>query len=233
MSILLVVFTLPIAFVPLVNAQEGQVTLNPTDDTYTDSDNTDSNYGGQDSLIVQKFKDSFENVWEKIAWLKFDLSDVPDGAVVNVATLELYSSIVMETYNVYAHSCSDNSWTESTLTYSNMPSFNATSMDSTLVSSSYEWYSWNVIDTVRKAVDGIHGGPDEVTIVLLETAFRGLISSVYFNSKEDMLYHPKLTVHWSEIIPEFPTLMSMVLILIVITVAVAIFKRRPDKTPLH
>jgi len=233
MSILLGVFIAPIVFIPSVNAQEGEVTINPTDDTYTDFDNPDSNYGGQSSLKVEKYQDSFENTWETIVWLKFNLSDVPDGAVVDVATLELYSYIVTETYNVYAHSCSDNSWTELTLTYSNMPNFNATSMDLTPVSSGFEWYSWNVIDAVQKAVDGFHGGPDVVTIVLLETQFRSLISQASFWSKDDTLYFPKLTIHWSDVIPEFPTWTSMPLMLIVLTVVIAIYKRRLIKTPIH
>ena len=231
MSILLGVFIAQIAFIPLVNAQEGQVTINPTDDTYTDSYNPDSNYGGQDTLEISRYE--IYEIYEEIVWLKFNLSDVPDGAVVDVATLELYCIIAFETYNVYAHSCSDNSWTELTLTYSNMPSFNATSMDSTVVSTSTEWYSWNVIDAVRKAVDGIHGGPDVVTIVLLETSVRSSSAGVSFYSNSSMLFPPKLTVHWAEVIPEFPTWTSMLLILIVLTFAIAIYKRRLIKTPIH
>jgi hypothetical protein len=229
MSILLGVFIAQFAFIPLVNAQEGQVTPNPTDDTYCDSNNPDSNYGGQTVLHISRYE--VYEIYEEIVWLKFNLSDVPDGAVVDVATLELYTALVTETYNVYAHSCSDNSWTEFTLTYSNMPTFNATSMDSALVTSSLEWYSWNVVDAVRKAVDGIHGGPDAVTIVLLETSLRGTLSSVSFDSKEAILYPPKLTIHWSDIIPEFPTWTSMLLMLIMLTVATALYKRRLLKTP--
>ena len=226
MSILLVVFIIPIALVPLVNAQEGEVTLNPTDDTYTDSYNPNSNYGGQSTLKVSRYE-YFDEIPEEIVWLKFNLSDVPDGAVVDIATLELHCSFALETYNVYAHSCSDNSWNELTLTYSNMPSYNSTSMDSTVVASS-EWYSWNVIDAVRKAVNGIHGGPDVVTIVLLETALRGMFSSVSFYSKDGgALFVPKLTIHWSDIVPEFPTWTTMLLILIVLTGTIVIYKQRP------
>ena len=154
------------------------------------------------------------------------MSDVPDGAVVDVATLELYCSITFETYTVYAHSCSDNSWTELTLTYSNMPSFNATSMGSTVVPMGGEWYNWTVIDGVRKAVDGIHGGPDTVTIVLMETTVRGSGPGVSFYSKEIITDSPKLTIHWSAIIPEFPTWTSTLLVLIMLTVAIAVYKRR-------
>jgi hypothetical protein len=216
-----------IASSPLAKAQEGQVTLNPTDDTYTDFDNPDSNYGGQSSLIVSKFKDSFDNVWETIVWLRFNLSSVPDGAVVDVATLQLDSCIVTETYNVYAHSCSNNSWTELTLTYSNMPAFNTTSMDSEVVSSSSQYYNWSVVDAVRNAIDGIYGGPDVVTIVLQETSFRGLLSQASFYSKENFeVYVPKLTIHWTHIIPEFPSFLILPIFMIATLLAVIVYRRK-------
>ena len=232
MSILLGVLVAPITFILLVNAQEGEVTLNPTDDTYTDSYNPNSNYGGQTLLAVSKY-DWAGATYEQDVWLKFDLSDVPDGAVVDVATLQLYCTYVTETYNVYAHSCSNNSWTESTLTYSNMPTFNATSMDLTVVSTASQAYNWTVTDAVRKGVDGIHGGPDVVTIVLLETTLRGDFSSVSLHSTEMELNVPELTIHWTEIIPEFPTWTSMLLILIMLTVVMTIYKRRLLKAPIY
>jgi len=106
-------------------------------------------------------------------------------------------------------------------------------MDLTVVATAFEWYSWNVVDAVRNAVDGIHGGPDVVTIVLLETSLRSAFSSASFYSKEQVIYVPKLTVHWSDIVPEFPTWTTMFLILIVLTVIMAIYKRRLLKTPIH
>jgi hypothetical protein len=36
-----------------VNAQAGQVTLKPTDDTYVESNNPNSNYGGQNYLSIE------------------------------------------------------------------------------------------------------------------------------------------------------------------------------------
>jgi len=41
------------------------------------------------------------------------------------------------------------------------------------------------------------------------------------------------STHKVEIIPEFPTSMSMLLMLITLTVAISIYKRRPLKTPIH
>jgi len=174
-----------------INPQEGEVTVNPIDDTYTDVTNPDENYESQTTLYVS-------NMTEEIAWLKFDLSDVPDGAVVDDARLELHALPPTETYDVRAHSCSDNSWTESTLTYSNMPSFNASQFILSSYRFSYEgWGSWGVADAVRKAVDGIHDGSNTVTIVISGIPTHHLYESSYisFHSKES-LYVPELTVHW-------------------------------------
>ena len=173
-----------------INLQEGEVTLYPIDDTYTDSNNPDEKYGGQTTLFVS-------NTTEKIAWLKFGLCAVPDGAVVDYAQLKLHALQPTETYDVYAHSCSDNSWTESTLTYSNMPVFNASHIIS-MYRFSYEgWGEWVVSEGVRKAIDGIYDGTDIVTIVISGIPTHHLYESSYisFHSKES-LYVPELIVHW-------------------------------------
>jgi len=225
--ILIGIIALPIATIPLVNAQEGEATINPIDDTYVDFDNQNSNYGGQTSLYVEKYQDSFENTWERRIWLKFNLSAIPDGAIVDISTLRLYCYWTSETYNVYAHSSSDTSWTELTLTWSSMPSYNATSMDIEQVATASRWYNWSVTYAVQKAVDGIHGGPDMVTIVLLETSFRSLLSWVVFYAKESFSYYPELTVHWSGIVPEFPSFLILPLFMIATLLAVIVYRKRP------
>lgn len=213
--------------VPLVTGQEGQVVLNPTDDTYVKTRNPDWNYGDQDQLEVSKYESFVFEVHESIVWLKFDLNSVPEGAMVDSAILEMHVDWVNETYEVYAHYGSDNSWTELSLTYYNMPMFNITPMDSVLITKDDETCSWNVVDAVGKAVDGIHGSSDVVSIVLRETSLRGAYSSIWFSSKEDEYYPaPKLTIYWSDVIPEFPTSKSLILVSTSLTVALLILRRR-------
>jgi len=48
--IIIGILVLPTALIPLVNAQAGQVTLNPTDDAYTDANNVHTNYGSETTL---------------------------------------------------------------------------------------------------------------------------------------------------------------------------------------
>jgi len=73
-SILLGVLITPITFIPLVNAQEGQVTLNPTDDTYCGSYyNWDSNFGGQPVLNVSRYEVGYYEIYDEIVGLNFNL----------------------------------------------------------------------------------------------------------------------------------------------------------------
>jgi hypothetical protein len=221
--ILLGIIVLPVAVVPLVHAQEGEVTINPTADTFVDSVNDKTNHGEMQYMLVSRQTESME---DRI-WLKFNLSSVPDGAIVDMATLRLYCINSGDpTYNVYAHSSSNISWTELGITWANMPSYNTTSMDMKQVATTYRWYNWSVTYAVQNAVDGIHGGPDAVTIVLLETTVRGY-NVVTFNSKEGPTYSfPELTVHWSGIVPEFPSFLVLPLFMMTTLMTIIVLKRR-------
>lgn len=209
--------------ISLVYAQAGQVTLRPTDDTYVDSNNPNSNYGGQTYLEIEYSvigSDPYQAVYKDLAWLKFDLSSIPTGAVTDEATLQLYASIVGETFNVYAYSCSNDSWTELTLTYSNMPNYNATPMDTTIVATGSRWYNWSAVDAVR---DAITGNFSAITIVLNDPSPHSSLSDIWFCSKEAPVIitdcSPTLTIHWSSIIPEFPTFFLLSLFMIMTLIA--------------
>jgi hypothetical protein len=210
------------------NAQAGQTTLTPpSDDTYVDSSNPSSNYGGQAYLQIENWQYTVQNQtyeYESIVWLKFNLSSVPSGAVVDEATLQLYTSIVGETFNVHAYSCSNNSWTELTLTYSNMPSYNTTSMDSVLVATGYQWYNWSVVDDVRNA---LNSNSKAVTIVLLDPSPHSSAETVWFESKEYLLGSaPQLTVHWSSVTPEFPVFLILPFFMVLTLIAVTLYKKK-------
>ena len=209
-----------------VNAQAGQVGLLPTDDTYVDSSNPNQNYGGLSSLKIENYQ-SFTQTYESIVWLKFNLSSVPDGAVVDNATLHLYSDFG-GTYDVHAYSCSNDSWNELTLTYSNMPSYNTTSMDSVSVLGLGQWCNWSVVDAVT---DVLNSNAKVVTIVLFDPSSYSSASTVSFNSKETFVYsgfedtRPALTIHWSSIVPEFPTSLVLPFFMMATLIAVAFYKK--------
>lgn len=215
-----------------VNAQPGQVMLKPSDDTFVDSSFQTSTFGGESILEIRNeyvyYAGQFYNI-EEVVWLKFELSSVPKGAVIDMATLQLYPSNVYGTNDVHAYSCTNDSWTESTLTYSNMPSYNTTSMDSVLVKVNNQWYNWSTVDAVKNA---LNNNPEAVTVVLREPSIQN--STVSFESKEAPInltdYSPKLTIHWSSIVPEFPTFLVLPFFMIATLLAVMIYKKRPTRT---
>jgi hypothetical protein len=221
-----------------VSAQVGEVMLKPTDDTYVDSSNPDSNYGEQNYLQITNYNSEINNdvTYESIVWLKFNLSSVPNGAVIDGATLQLHTSSVNGSFNVSfnvnAYSGSDFlnvsavvSWTELTLTYSNVPSYNTTSMDSVLVGTSGQSYNWSVVDAVR---DALNSAGRTVTMVLFDPSPHGLLSSISFNSKESSIsdYAPTLTVHWSGVVPEFPSFLILALFLMTTLLAVTLRRKK-------
>ena len=177
-------------------AQYGPITVKATDDTHVDSTNPNTTLGEQKYLDVESWGDTSTS-YHQIVWLKFSLSDVPDGAEFNQATLQVYAWFVGGTFNVSAYFCPDNSWTESKLTYSNMPNYSPDPVATEAVSASEEWQSWNVVEAVRSAS---RNNLEAVTIVLNEP-LRSSQNSVYFYSKETpslvMDASPKLSLSWS------------------------------------
>lgn len=232
-SILVVFLFLPDIRGTVVYAQAGQITLKPTDDTYVDSNNPNSNYGGQTNLDIEYVLTGtfpFQIDYIDIVWLKFDLSSIPNAAAVDMATVQLYAWLVGETYEIHAHSCSDNSWTELTLSYSNMPGYNITSMDSATVLTSDQFYDWNVIDAVTTA---LNSKSTAITIVLSEPSPHSSFNSVLFYSKEEPIYFtdysPNLTVHWTNVVPEFPTFAILPFAMLTTLIAVTLYRRRQQK----
>lgn len=172
------------------------LTVKATDDTHVDSTNPNSTLGGQKYLDIESWGDASTS-YHQIVWLKFSLSDVPDGVEFDQATLQLYVWFVGGEFNVSAYFCSDNSWSESTLTYSNMPAYSTNPIDSEVVATDEDWHSWNVVEAVRSAS---RDNLEAVTIVLNEPLLSSQ-NSVFLYSKETpslvMDVSPKLTLSWS------------------------------------
>ena len=202
-------------FVSLVYAKSGQLTLKPTDDTFTDSRNAILNYGGQSTLDISTGIQSNGYPYSALVWLKFSLSSVPSGIVIDGATLQLYASSVSGNMSVVALSCPDNTWTELTLKYSNMPGTGFTpSNGSALVSTSNRWYYWNIEDVVRNTLNDTR---EALTIVLepagpsntnpdIPQSGQGPASSVWVSKEAPVSstdYAPRLIVDYTS--PPAPT----------------------------
>jgi sugar lactone lactonase YvrE len=189
------------------------LSLKPIGDTFVTSGEPDGTRGSKGSLCVSNFIDESGAIVRGVVFIKFDLSSVPKTAKISSATLNLARvDFDHNPLRVSAYQCLDNSWTESKLTYSNMPAFNATAMDSVIVSVDKKWYSWNVIDAIKASLNG----NKIVTVVLtapeLNSWQYGVETyywTVTFGSKENAPLAPSLTIGFtptqypSPSVPEF------------------------------
>lgn len=119
------------------------------------------------------------------------------------------------------------------LIYLNMPSYNATSMDTAILTTDWQLYNWSVVDTVRNA---LKNNAKAVTIVLLDPSLHiqnsTSFSRLWVYSKEagqnfsDERFYPKLAIHWSGVVPEFPTFLILPLFMIATLIAVKFYEKK-------
>ncbi len=153
--------TTPTTAVPLSpTAPQFQSTLVATADAYVSSANPNTNYGTAADLQVSLSGVLPSTVFKRTL-VAFDLSQLPENAVILTATLRLYSEFNMaqtavpqtpasSTINVYAI---DAPWSETTVTYGNRP---ATSHHGDPPASYVltGWTEWDVRNTVSGWVAG-------------------------------------------------------------------------------
>jgi len=203
------VIVLAIFLFPVVQAQAGSITATLTDDSYINNWSTHSNYGNEPTLRV--------SMVHNYTWLKFDLSNIPIGAEGITALLELYTAYkgVANPHSVVAcliQNNFNNTWDESTLTANNCPpTMPYIELDSEHVANNEVWYEWNVTEAV---VGAIENNSSAVTLILRYPPGEEA-SEILFNSKEGSLTKiPKLTIMWESIIPDLPTNLLLMLIII-------------------
>ncbi len=215
-----------------VGAQLDQVNVYSSADVFLDSGNPDANFGTGDLTVANG------SLGRMLIWLKFNLSEVPDGAVISSAILQLRCSSVPEPFNVSAHFCSDTSWIEDSITFNNAPTYDPTPMPDmcptcgpkswVIVNDPLQWYLWDVTFAVNKTVDGVHGGEDIVTIVLEERLEHAQGVEADFVSREGALQDvPRMRVAWSHIVPEFPPLHLATLFLAATLLLPLLYRRMP------
>ncbi|WP_246112290.1 CBM96 family carbohydrate-binding protein [Thermococcus aciditolerans] len=186
-----------------VSAAVMTIQINPTDDAYVKDTAPDSNYGSYGSLYVGTYY--MDNADER-AYLKFDLSGIPDNAVIVSAVLRAYtySGAHSTPVNISAYAVSDDSWTEDSITWNTKPSAGEL-LDKDLVDTDgYHWSVWNVTDFVKAEFSG-----DKVASFVLISDVEGKVTeSISYNSKESKYgNHPYLEVVYY--VPEGPQYQSI------------------------
>jgi hypothetical protein len=225
---LLAAFFVQIASVAVVKAEGGQVILKPTDDTYISPlNNPTANYGSSQRLRV--------SLVYYLTWLKFDLSTIPKGAVGISALLELcttYNGVASPHFVVAClallNKTASNSWSEANLTGDsdlNGLYMGDVELDTDYVVNNEVWYEWNVTQAV---VNATASNATDVTIIM-RYPYPEEATSLAFNSKEaSSTKAPKLTVSWTDAIPEFPPILILPSFMIATLVAVLMMKRKHD-----
>jgi len=218
-AILLIIVFILSNFPLHAHAQGGMVILNPTDDAYLDE--IDTNYGSEPVLKVSL---------SYLSWLKFDISTVPEGAFGIKATLELYTTYmgVPEPRNVIACLNLNNTWSEDTITMGNAPWSGGEELDSDYVASDETWYEWDITEAV---VNATANNTTAVTIELRHP-WGLMVPHMSFNSKEALKKIPKLTVSWTDVIPEFPSVIILPLFMTATLIATIVQRRKRKAKPI-
>lgn len=154
-------------------------------DAYVNSSSPDANYGDVNSLHVSV------NSEHDFTYVRFNLSDIPSDANIISAKLKLYlTNIGGYVGNINTYYCSDNSWTELGVTWSNKPDFSSEATDERyfgVIVVVNRYYSWNVASDVQVALS--QGNLTEVIV-------RKSSGYADFQSRE-CAHQPKLEVEYA------------------------------------
>ncbi|HPA27817.1 MAG TPA: M6 family metalloprotease domain-containing protein [Acidobacteriota bacterium] len=118
-------------------------------DSYVNQSVPAANYGSEAAVYARSRVSQAER-----ALVEFDLSSVPAGSIINSATLELYATTVSGgSLTLDVHKVTG-TWTESGVTWNNMPAFGSAAEASVAAGTSAGWKIWDVSSAVQDWVDG-------------------------------------------------------------------------------
>jgi hypothetical protein len=156
--------------------------LAPVADAYVDESNSDKNFGREQTVLV-KSQDGAENT--RLAYLRFALP----GAGASKAILRLYGRSANTTNKDTLVSVSDNSWSETGITWKNHPS-QGTSRGSVLVTTTAKYREWDVTTAIMQSY---LAGSTQVSFALRMDSST-LNSPDAFNAREASSNLPELVI---------------------------------------
>jgi hypothetical protein len=166
----------------------------PDADTYTNQGSPGTNYGSAEWLAVGR-----DQYYFRRTLMHFDLSDIPVGAQIHGADLQLYleDPAGSPPYDVNLHNL-DGSWDEGTATWRNQPApsvfYGTAEQDATV-----GYKTWDATAMVRDWVNGTYPNHGLVLSAQSPTVF-----GMYFRSRESLAHRPRLVVDCS-LPPDTPT----------------------------
>jgi len=156
-KIIIVIVIAALCFVPIGAAEQYYIELHPTEDSYVESENPGTNYGGSNYLY------SDTDIWNyyypneyKRSYLKFDLSEIPVETDITTtiisANLKLYvNSIGDQSVDVGVYQ-SPSTWNEGTIIWNNAPSVSTPVIDIVTIVHDDTGYEWNVKDDIQDMI---------------------------------------------------------------------------------
>jgi hypothetical protein len=201
-AILIIASFLATFYMPKVTAlyigPTNTTTLYSIADSYVNASSPDTNYGNDQNLFVNA---SSSDLSQNFIYVKFDLSTLPQNAYIVSASLQLrlsgfsnlYYGIIGGGDRINAYYCSDNSWTETGITYNNKPTFNTASTDywSPGMFISYGYKSWDITEDIKTAQP-----IGELTEVIKFSDKNGDYGHARYQSKE-ATNKPKLEIQYT------------------------------------
>ena len=108
-----------IGFLPALAQAQVAIVLRPISDTYVNSYYPDGNYGDEESLFVHA------GTTTKRTYLQFDLGDIAPETVATATLRLLYGQAAPSGTLLDLHKVEEDTWDEASLTWRNMPAFEA------------------------------------------------------------------------------------------------------------
>lgn len=161
--------------------QQRYYTLLPTDDAHVASGNPTSNYGTSTTLYLQSQNSGFGN---KRILTTFDLSQIPAGATVESAELQLYCYGTAGSSNLVAdlYAAASDAWQEETVTWAGQPGLGSL-LDGQILKAGerYVWYGWDVSSFIAAEAAG-----DDLASMVLKPRYEDAVDAqtFRFNAKE-------------------------------------------------
>lgn len=142
-----------------------------------------SNFGSSTTIVVAQSANANNT---RIAFLKFDISSLPNG--ITSAQLKLYGSNSAAGYSGTAsvYAVSDNSWTETGLTYDNQPAI-GTKLASATITHKAAYVAWDITSYLQ--AQKLAGNTQVSLAVTMDNTSTSLDT---FNARENTADPPKL-----------------------------------------
>lgn len=168
----------------------GWVTLPATADSYVASNATTTNYGTATQILTKTGSPT------RKVFAKFDTSSIAAGLTIDSATLTYYGylsgSDALPSVDVNCYAVSDNSWTETGVTWANQPTLGAVQGSADHADNTVpRFLAWNATTFVRSQRTA---SINTISLALVNATTSQ--QNTYFNSREMSTNVPGLTVYF-------------------------------------